>query len=145
MAQLRLDYPRFKSQHAEILQVTHSNLTEAQLYFRYGRLAFPYLCDPDRVVHERYGVHRENHAPTTGLRNLLASTAAAAADLIGHGEAPVSPLPYFKRHGSTILDDSPQAIFLVDREGVIRSLYTTGPNGAIPPGAELLRDLSLLR
>lgn len=145
MAQLRLDYPRFQTQHAQILQVTHSTLPEARVYFRYGRLAFPYLCDPDRAVHERYGIRKEVHAPTTGLRNLLASTAAAVADLVGHGEAPISPLPYLSRQGSTILEDSPQAIFIVDRDGIIRSVYTTGPNGAIPPCAELLHDLSRLR
>jgi peroxiredoxin len=61
-ARLSQAYPQFQSSDAEILQITHNTMDEANLYFRNYHLVTPYLCDPDRQVHLRYGIPLEKRA-----------------------------------------------------------------------------------
>ena len=143
MAQLRLGYAEVQKQDSEILQVTHNAPPEAQLYFRQYELKFPYLCDAERLVHELYGIHMVQKGPVEVVRNFAMCSTAAASDRIVHGEKSPSPMPYFKRYGFS--KDSPQAVFIVDKSGVIRYVYTCGPLGAIPSTAELLRQLATLQ
>jgi hypothetical protein len=141
MAQLRLGYPEIAKHGAEILQLTHSTVAEARLYFTQYSLPFPYLCDAERVAHERYGLVMARPGPLEGLGKLVTSTAVAAHDLVRHGERTPSPVAFLARYA---LKDSPQAVFVVDRDGVVRRRYTTGPVGNIPSTADLVRDLAAL-
>jgi putative peptide zinc metalloprotease protein len=142
MAQLRLGYPEVQKQGGEVLQVTHSAAPEARLYFRQYQLQFPYLCDAERLVHERYGIHMAHKGPIEVVRDFAVCATAVASDRLGRGEKSPSPAPYFKRYG--LAHDSPQAVFIVDTSGIIRYVYTCGPLGAIPSNAELLRQLAAL-
>lgn len=142
MAQLRLGYPKIQKSGAEILQVTHSTPEEAQVYFRQHQLAFPYLCDPDRAVHALYGIPMAPKGLVEGMQMIVASAVAGMADQVLRGEKNPSPLPYGKRYGPRYHPD--QAVFIVDRDGIIRSVYTSGPIGAIPSNAELLSELTRL-
>src|ERR1051325_5267277 len=102
MAQLRLGYPEIQRGGAEVLQITHNTAAEAQRYFKHYPIAFPYLCDPDRTVHERYGIAQE--APT--LSESLKTIAAVTSDRL-RGDFTPSPLPAIVRaHGR----ESPQAV-----------------------------------
>ena len=74
MAQLRLGYPEIQRSGAEVLQITHNTAAEAQRYFKHYPIAFPYLCDPARAVHETYGLAMEEIA----IQRLPKSTAKAA-------------------------------------------------------------------
>jgi len=141
MAQLRLGYPEIQKRSAEILQVTHSTPEEAQLYFQQYQLTFPYLCDADRAVHRLYGVPMAEKGLVEEVRDVVACVAAEASDRLLRGEKSASPLPHFKRYG---LNDPEQAVFVVDKSGIIRYVRTTGPIGAIPSNADLLRQLGLL-
>jgi putative peptide zinc metalloprotease protein len=141
MAQLRLGYEEIQKRGAEVLQITHSTPEEARLYFQRYQLAFPYLCDPDRAVHERYGIPMV-HAPVEGLRAAILSTVAGASDFLVRGEPVVSPLPYLKRYGPNAAPE--QAVFIVDRDGIIRYVYTCDGIGAVPSNAELLTELNRL-
>ena len=140
MAQLRRDYPEIQRRNAEILQVTHSSPDEARRYVKHYELSFPYLCDPAREVHELYGIRLIEPGLLQGAGSFVACSAVAATDLL-KGEGTFSPAPFFKRHG---FKDSPQGIFIVDRDGVIRSAHTAGPISAIPSGADLVRELDAL-
>jgi hypothetical protein len=40
--------------------------------------------------------------------------------------------------------DSPQALLLVDQEGIIRYAVQTGPNAQLPGNAEILRRLKTI-
>ena len=137
MAQLGLRYAEIRALDAEILQVTHNTLDEARSYFKRYPMAFPYLCDPERVAHERYGVALM-HAAVGGF---LASGAAVAADFVLRGETTPLPIPYFKRY---VLKDSPQAVFILDRDGVVRAEHRLGPNAPLPSAEELVRELESL-
>jgi alkyl hydroperoxide reductase subunit AhpC len=138
MAQLRLGYPEIARSGAEVLQITHNTAAEAQRYFKHYPIAFPYLCDPERKVHEAYGLALE----TASAKNVVASMATATGDLLRRGEKTALPLPFMMRYG---YKDSPQAVVIVDREGIVRHVVQAGPNAELPSNAEILRRLDAIR
>lgn len=138
MAQLRLGYPEIQRVGAEVLQITHNTPAEAQSYFKHFPITFPYLCDADRAVHEAYGLPLRPAKVSDGM----ASMAAVVGDLVRHGERTALPVPYFIRHG---MKDSPQAVAVVDREGIVRHVVQAGPNADLPSNAEILRRLAAIR
>jgi len=138
MAQLRLGYPEIQRSGAEVLQITHNTAAEAQRYFKHYPIAFPYLCDPERTVHEAYGLAME----TASAKQVVTSFATAASDLVRHGEKTALPIPFMMRYG---YKDSPQAVVIVDREGIVRHVVQAGPNAELPSNAEILRRLDAIR
>ena len=139
MAQLHLGYKEIQAREAEILEVTYSTPEEARLYFQQYQLWFPYLCDPERSIFRLYGLSTVQRK----IKDMAASMAAAIGDRLFHGEKGPSPLPYLKRYGSTDLE---QAVFIIDKAGVIRYVHTTGaPGGGLPSNAEYLRQLDKLQ
>jgi alkyl hydroperoxide reductase subunit AhpC len=138
MAQLRLGYPEIARSGAEVVQITHNTAAEAQRYFKHYPIAFPYLCDPERKVHEAYGLALE----TASAKNVVASMATATGDLLRRGEKTALPIPFMMRYG---YKDSPQAVVIVDREGIVRHVVQAGPNAELPSNAEILRRLDAIR
>ena len=137
MAQLRLGYPEIQQQDADIVQITHNTLDEARRYAKFYRFDFPYLCDADRAVHERYGLPLE--AAHAG--EIVRSMTTAATDLIVHGERTPLPVPFVMRYGAK---DSPQAVFVIDRNGIVRSVHRLSPNAGLPTAATLARELQAI-
>lgn len=140
MAQLRLGYPDFQKRSAEILQVTHSTIDEAERYVRYYPMPFRYLCDPERRVHETYGIPLVVPGVGERVENFAKCSAAVVTDLVLRGQRSFSPRPFVTRYKG----DSPQVIYVVDREGIIRRVFRPGPIGAIPSNAQLFRELEAL-
>ena len=91
MSRLSQAYPQFQSSEAEVLQITHNTVDEANHYFRSYHLATPYLCDADRAVHLRYGIALEEQAIGAVLGNTVTSCLMVTGDLLLHGQK--SPLP----------------------------------------------------
>jgi putative peptide zinc metalloprotease protein len=139
MAQLRLGYQEIQKRNAEVLQVTYSTPEEARLYFRQYQLTFPYLCDPERAVYRLYGIPMAQTSEVA--RSFVAGPIAEMSDRLLRGEKSASPSPYFKRYGFT---DMNQAVFIIDKSGIIRHVHTTGPIGAIPSNTDL-RQLDTLQ
>jgi len=137
MAQLRLGYPEITRSGGEVLQITHNTAVEAQRYFKHYPIAFPYLCDPERAVHERYGLGME----VASLKEVMKSSLTAASDLVRHGEKTPLPVPFMMRYG---YKDSPQAVVFVDTKGVVGHVIQAGPNAELPSNAEILRRLDAL-
>jgi putative peptide zinc metalloprotease protein len=137
MAQLGLRYADIQALEAEILQVTHNTLDEAQSYLKRYPMPFPYLCDPERLAHERYGVALIG----VNVGGFLASGAAVASDFALRGERTPLPTPYFKRY---LGKDAAQAVFILDRDGIVRAEYRLGPNAPLPSAPELVRELGQL-
>lgn len=137
MAQLRLGYPEIQRSGAEVLQITHNTPAEAQRYFKHYPISFPYLCDPERVVHEAYGL---SLVPASA-RSVIGSIAAAAGDLVREGQTTPLPVPFAMRYG---YKDSPQAVVLVDRDGIVRHVVQAGPNAELPSNGEILRRLDAM-
>jgi len=138
MAQLHLGYKEIQERETEILEVTYSTPEEARLYFQQYQLWFPYLCDPERSIFRLYGLSSVRR----GVKDMVASMTVAIGDRLFHGEKGPSPLPYLKRYGSTDLE---QAVFIIDKSGVIRYVYTSSALGGLPSNAEYLRQLERLQ
>lgn len=137
MAQLRRGLPEIRAREAEVLQITHNTVDEARRYAKFHTYDFPYLCDPDRAVHERYGLAMEWIAPLAPIHSMLAAT----ADRLRHGEVTPSPVPFVLRHPAK---DAPQAVFVLDRAGIVRAVHRASPNADIPPAATLVKDLATI-
>ena len=138
MAQLRLGYPEIQKSGAEVLQVTHNTAAEAERYFKHYPIAFPYLCDAERTVHEAYGLALHATKPLDPVKSM----ATAAFDLVRHGEKTPLPIPFIMRYSGK---DSPQAVVIVDRDGIVRHVVQSGPNAELPSNADILRRLDPLR
>jgi len=134
MAQLGLRYPEIQAMQAEVLQVTHNTLEEARGYLKHYPMKFPYLCDAERIAHDKYGVEQLGF----NLGGNVASVAAVVVDLVTKGETTPPPIPYFKRYAG---NDSAQAVFVLDREGIVRAEHRLGPNAPLPSAGELISAL----
>jgi peroxiredoxin len=143
MARLSQAYPQFQSSESEILQITHNTVDEASLYFRNYHLATPYLCDPDRQVHLRYGIPLEHQAIGAVVGNTVTSCLMVTGDLLLHGQKSPSPVSLIMRMGPR--SQSGQMVVVVDRAGVIRHVQRIGPFDALPTVAELLSLLEPLQ
>ena len=137
MAQLALHYPEILALEAEVLQVTHNTIDEARGYLKHYPMKFPYLCDAERGAHDQYGVELLGMNPG----GFLASSAAVVADLVTKGETTPLPIPYIKRYMGK---DAAQAVFILDREGVVRAEHRLGPNTPLPSASELISALQKL-
>jgi len=137
MAQLGLRYPEIQALDAEVLQVTHNTLDEARGYLKHYPMKFPYLCDAERVAHDQYRVEQLGF----NLGGNAASVAAVVVDLVTKGEKTPPPIPYFKRYAGK---DSAQAVFVLDREGVVRAEHRLGPNAPLPSASDLISALQKL-
>jgi hypothetical protein len=137
MAQLRQGYSDIRKQDAEIVQITHNTIEEAQRYGKFYTFDFRYLCDPDRLVHDRYGLPIE--AARAG--EVVRSMATAASDLVLYGARTPLPVPFAMRYG---FKDSPQGVFVLDRNGIVRTVHRLGPNAGLPTTATLVKELAAI-
>ena len=60
MSQLRHSYPEFQARNTEVMEIGPQPPDVAQrafqIYLRGRELEFPYLCDPEWVVHHLYAL-----------------------------------------------------------------------------------------
>src|SRR5215510_14961305 len=143
MTQLRLGYHELQERNTEILQVTWSTQPEAQLYFRQYPLSFPYLCDADRAVSSLYGVRIVRVGVGHHVAGMAMGMAAMVSDRLFRGEKTALPMVPMMRYGLT--DTEQQAVFLIDKAGLIRYVHTTGSLGGLPSNAEYMRQLDVLQ
>lgn len=143
MTQLRFGYREFQARNTEILQVTWSTQPEAQLYFRQYPLSFPYLCDADRAVYSLYGVRMVRVGIGQRAADMTMGMAAMVSDRLLRGEKTALPMVPMKRYGLTDMEQ--QAVFLIDKAGLIRYVHTTGALGGLPSNAEYVRQLDELQ
>ncbi len=138
MAQLGLRYPEIQALEAEVLQVTHNTVEEARGYLKHYPMKFPYLCDAERIAHERYDVELLG----VNVAGYAASMGAVISDLVLRGQPSPPPIPFFKRYKGK---DAAQAVFIVDREGIVRVEHRLGPNSPLPSASGLIAALETLR
>jgi peroxiredoxin len=142
MARLSHGYGEIRARNAEVLQITHNTIEEANLYFRSYRLAMPYLCDADRAVHLRYGIPMEHQSIGAIADNIVKSSLMTVGDLLLHGEK--SPLPVVPIMRMGARNQPPQLVVVVDRGGVVRWVRPIGPFDTLPTLADLTATLDAL-
>jgi peroxiredoxin len=140
MSQLARGYPEFQKRDAEILEVSVSPLRRARLYADKFKLPFPYLCDPDLGVFERWGLHRRRHGLGYYVGGMMHGMSAPKPPNDFGDFAP--PLDEMKG----VLSDDDTGFFIVDKRGVVRysvaGAYVSDKGvRPIPSNEEILRAL----
>jgi hypothetical protein len=144
LAQLSLAYPRFHQQDFEIAQVSADLLSQARLFFKNYRLAFPFPCDTAKRVYHAYGLC------DLGALQSAADTMVSFGTTLARGEFAhtlyaswldtyASCLGAPRRLAEHGLHEMEQAMFLVDRGGCLQQRRVFGPLDKIPGNDELLR------
>jgi peroxiredoxin len=143
MTQISRAYSDVQKLGGEILEVTVSPVRRARIYAEKFRLPFPYLCDPDYEVRQKWGVasrsHGVGHYVTALVKGL---TTPAPANDFGTFAPPLDELP-------RILSDDDMGFFIVDKQGIVRyaatGMYRIDSSGVSVPGnEEILRELGKL-
>ena len=140
MSQLARGYPRLKAAGAEVLMITPTRPDRARFYARNFSIPFVYLCDPDYVAHQDWGVVVRRHSIVWYAK--LAVTMSRMEKPMAEIGNPKPTLGEFP----ALLHDSDMALFVVDRGGIVRYRQLTayaGPDGfsEIPSVDEILAQV----
>jgi peroxiredoxin len=143
MTQISRAYPEVQKLDAEVLEITVSPVRRARIYAEKFRLPFPYLCDPDYEVRQKWGIASRAHGVGHYVTKLVKGLTSAIPENDFGTFAP--PLDELRR----ILNDDDMGFFIVDKEGIVRyaatGAYRTDNTGAQVPGnEEILRELGKL-
>ena len=140
MSQLKRAHARIKDAGGEILEVTGSAPARAQLYARQFALPFPYLCDPDRRVHEAWGLVKRPHGLGYYAKTFVKGMQREPPPSdFGKVTPALSEFP-------SLLADEDMGLFIIDRGGTVRYVLAgayfneAGPRG-LPGPDELVREL----
>lgn len=136
MSQLARIADRIHGLDTEVLQVTPTPPDRGQRYARKITLPFPYLCDPQRVAAQAWGLTSRGHSARSYLRRPPAPMSRPAWR--------VTPLP---GEFLEIITDEDVGFFIVDRGGDVRyahsgSIYARGAQ--LPDNDDLLARLAAL-
>jgi peroxiredoxin len=143
MTQISRAYPEMQKLDGEVLEVTVSPVRRARIYAEKFQLPFPYLCDPDYEVRQKWGVASRSHGVGHYVSALVKGmrTPVPANDF-GTFAPPLDELP-------RILSDDDMGFFIVDKQGIVRyattGMYRIDSSGvSIPGNEEILRELGKL-
>ena len=147
MSQLSRAYADLQTLDTEILEVSISGVSRAQLYAKKFKLPFPYLCDPDYRVRREWGLDRRSH----GLGHYVLGFIPAAARAM-HGAMAEKPANDFGNffppldETRNLLNDDDMGFFIVDKRGGVRyavaGSYIHGTKDRpLPSNDEILREI----
>ncbi len=143
MAQLSPVYSRFQELDTEIMQVAPNLLSQARIFFKNYKLAFPFLCDPSKEIFTAYGLR------DLGALQSAADTVVSFGTALAQGEFSQTVQASYtdtfaagaqapERLAHHALHEMQQGMFIVDRAGLIRYSRILGPLENIPGNEELL-------
>jgi putative peptide zinc metalloprotease protein len=147
MTQLGQVYDKFQSAQVEIVQLGPNVLKSARTYFERQPPKFPFVCDPEKQIFARYGLR--DIGPIEANKNTLISFAYAYTHGDGLNTTRASALDVFtddfigrmRHHAFAAIQ---QAVFIVDREGIVRDARVLRPIDTMPPSEEILREVEKL-
>jgi peroxiredoxin Q/BCP len=141
MSQLSRGYGDLQKLDAEILEVSGSAVSRAQVYAKKFKLPFPYLCDPDYRVRRQWGLGRREHGLGHYVRGFVhGATAEKPPNDFGDFFPPLDEM-------RNLLNDDDMGFFIVDKQGVVRyALAGSYIHGArdrqLPSNEEILREVA---
>jgi len=143
MTQMSRAYSDVQKLESEVLEVTVSPVRRARIYAEKFRLPFPYLCDPDYEVRQKWGVASRSHGVGHYVAGLVKGLTASFPPN-DFGTFP-PPLDEMRR----ILNDDDMGFFIVDKQGIVRYATTgayraDGSGVSLPGNEEVLRELGKL-
>jgi peroxiredoxin len=143
MTQISRAYPDMQRLGGEVLEITVSPVRRARIYAEKFRLPFPYLCDPDYEVRQKWGIASRQHGVGHYVTALVKGLRTPVPDNDFGTFAP--PLDEMRR----VLNDDDMGLFIVDKQGIVRyattGAYRADSSGvAVPGNEEILRELGKL-
>jgi peroxiredoxin len=141
MSQLSRAYGDLQKLDAEILEVSSSGVSRAQVYAKKFKLPFPYLCDPDYRMRRQWGLGWREHGLGHYVRGFInGATAKKPPNDFGDFFPPLDEM-------RNLLNDDDMGFFVVDKQGVVRyALAGSYLHGArdrqLPSNEEILREVA---
>ncbi len=137
---MRAGYEALRTAETEIIQVAPNLLDSARRFFAQSPLPFPFVCDPDKRLYAVYGLG------DVGALEATKTAVVSFAHAFTHGDSrnqvrgawfDVMNRNFLRRLHHHAMTAQEQGLFLVDKEGVIRSATVVGPIDPVPSGADL--------
>jgi len=137
---MRAGYQALRSADTEIIQVAPNLLDSARRFFVQSPLPFPFVCDPDKRLYAVYGLG------DVGALEATKTAVVSFAHAFTHGDTSnqvrgawfdVMNRNFLRRLHHHAMTAQEQGMFLIDKDGVIRSVTVVGPIDPMPGGVEL--------
>jgi len=137
---MRAGYEALRTADTEIIQVAPNLLDSARRFFAQSPLPYPFVCDPDKRLYAVYGLG------DVGALEATRTAVVSFAHAFTHGDTnnqirgawfDVENRNFLRRLHHHAMTAQEQGMFLVDKDGVIRSVTVVGPIDPMPGGAEL--------
>ena len=137
---MREGYELLQAADAEIIQVGPNLLQSARIFFGHSPTPYPFVCDPDKRLYAVYGLG------DVGALEATKTAVVSFAHAFTHGDTnnqirgawfDVVNRNFLRRLHHHAMTAQEQGMFLVDKDGVIRSVTVVGPIDPMPGGAEL--------
>lgn len=137
---MRAGYEALRTADTEIIQVAPNLLDSARRFFAQSPLPYPFVCDPDKRLYAVYGLG------DIGALEATKTAVVSFAHAFTHGDTTnqfrgawfdVVNRNFLRRLHHHAMTAQEQGMFLVDKDGVIRSVTVVGPIDPMPGGAEL--------
>jgi peroxiredoxin len=137
---MRAGYAALRAADTEIIQVAPNLLESARRFFAQAPLPFPFVCDPDKRLYAVYGLG------DVGALEATKTAVVSFAHAFTHGDTTnqirgawvdVMNRNFVRRLHHHAMTAQEQGMFLIDKEGIIRSVTVVGPIDPVPGGAEL--------
>jgi len=137
---MRTGYAALRAADTEIIQVAPNLLDSARRFFAQAPLPFPFVCDPDKRLYPVYGLG------DVGALEATKTAVVSFAHAFTHGDTnnqirgawfDVMNRNFVRRLHHHAMTAQEQGMFLIDKEGIIRSVTVVGPIDPMPGGADL--------
>jgi putative peptide zinc metalloprotease protein len=137
---MRAGYEALRTADTEIIQVAPNLLDSARRFFAQSPLPYPFVCDPDKRLYAVYGLG------DVGALEATKTAVVSFAHAFTHGDSrnqirgawfDVMNRNFLRRLHHHAMTAQEQGMFLIDKDGVIRSVTVVGPIDPMPGGAEL--------
>ena len=141
MSQLSRAYADLQTLDTEILEVSISGVSRAQLYAKKFKLPFPYLCDPDYRVRREWGLDRRSHGLGHYVLGFIhGAMAEKPPNDFGDFNPPLDEL-------RNLLNDDDMGFVIVDKRGVVRyslagSYLDGSKDRSLPSNEEILLEVA---
>jgi alkyl hydroperoxide reductase subunit AhpC len=136
VSQLRLGYPQFRRQDAEVVVVTATPPERGAKYQEIFKFEYPYLCDPNLEAAKTFGL-------PINKKSVLGGAVTSGAFLSGLAMTPIQLHTYPQPNElKALVTGQVDGFFVIDKEGIVRFARIGGGTSLLPNNAEIEQLLS---
>ena len=128
---MRLGYPKFREQDAEVVVVTATPPEQGAKYQDLFKFEHPYLCDPKLETARSYGL-------PINKKSVLGGAATSSTFLSGLAKTPIQlhtwPQP---NELKALTIGQVDGFFVIDKKGIVRFARIGGGTALLPSNADI--------